>query len=95
MLKIYIKTVNLKNYLSFRDKEKELVYYCYIINGKIISNEYYLRFINTLNSLLYNRSNAALLRVSSPVNDTWSLEEVEDYEEDFIKKILPVLLKYV
>ncbi len=89
------KTVNLKEFLNERDNEKELVYYCYIIDGKIISNEYYLRFLNMFNSLLYNRSNTALLRISAPVTDKWSVKKVEAYEEDFIKKILPLLLEYV
>lgn len=89
------RTVNLKEFLNERGLEKELVYYCYIVNGKIISNEYYLRFLSMLNSLLYGRSNAALLRISSPVTDNWSIEKAESYEEDFIKGILPILLEYV
>jgi EpsI family protein len=87
--------VTLRQFLSERGFEKELVYYCYIINGKIISNEYYLRFLTMWNSLLYGKSNAALLRVSMPVTDDWPMEKAEDYEENFLKQILPILLEYV
>jgi len=87
--------VKLKQFLIERGHEKELVYYCYIVNGKIVSSEYHLRLLNLLNSFLYGRNNAAVLRISMPVTDDWPIEKAEVYEEIFIKEILPLLLEYV
>lgn len=89
------KMITLKEFLNERGFEKELVNYCYIIDGNIISNEYHFRFLSILNSLLYGRSNAALLRVSVPVTDELSLDKAEAYEEEFMEELLSLLLKYV
>ncbi len=89
------KTVTLKEFLNERGHEKELVYYCYIVDGKIISSEYRFRFFSTLSSLLTGRNNAALLRVSMPVTDEWTVEKAEVYEEDFLKTILPLIQEYI
>ncbi len=88
-------SVFLKEFLNERGREKELVYYCYIINKKIISNEYYFRFLNVVNLLVHGKNNAALLRVSMPVTDEWPIEKAETYEENFMREILPLLIKYI
>ncbi len=87
--------VSSREFLNEKGAEKELVYYCYIVNRKIISNEYHFRFLNMLNLLIYGRSNAALLRVSMPVTNEWPVEKAEAYEEVFILEILPLLLEYI
>ena len=94
-LKLGLTAVSSKEFLNEKGAERELVYYCYIINGKIISNEYYFRFLSMLNLLLYGRNNAALLRVSMPVTDEWPVEKAEIYEESLMMEILPLLLKYI
>ena len=86
---------SVKEFLSERGQEKELVYYCYIVNGKIISDEYRLRFLNTINALLYRKNNAALLRVSVPVTSGFPEESAEIYIEDFIKDFLPIVKEYL
>jgi len=86
--------INIKMFLNEKGAEQELVYYCYIINGKIIGNDYVFRFLNILNSILYGRTNAALLRVSMPVSSEWPLEKAESYEEEFLKEIMSFLLEY-
>lgn len=87
--------IRLKEFLSERGNEKELVYYGYIVNGKIIGSEYHLRFLNMLNMLIRAKSNAAVFRVSVPVTDVFTLAQAEAYEDEFIKAVLPLLLKYI
>lgn len=89
------KTVKLKEFLNEHGNEKELVYYCYIVDGKIISSEYRFRFFSMLSSLLTGRNNAALLRISMPVTDEWTVEKAEVYEEDFLRAILPLIQEYI
>jgi hypothetical protein len=48
-----------------------------------------------VNSLLYGRNNAALLRISIPITDDLPLEKAEIYGESFLKEILPLVLEYV
>lgn len=87
--------IRLKEFLNERGNEKELVYYGYIVNGKIIGSEYHLRFLNMVDMLLHAKSNAAVFRVSVPVTDVFTLERAEAYEDEFIKVVLPLLLKYI
>lgn len=88
-------SINLKEFLNERGSKKELVYYCFIINKKIVSDEYQLRLHSFLNSLLHGRSNIAVLRVSMPVTEQWSAENAESFEENFLKELLPVLKEYI
>jgi EpsI family protein len=88
-------SIRIKKFLNERGSRKELVYYSYVINGKITANDYYFRFLKLMNSLLYGRTNAAVMRISMPVTNQWPLEKAEAYEEEFLREILPLLLEYV
>jgi EpsI family protein len=84
-----------KEFLNERGQEKELVHYCYIINGKAFSDEYRLRFLNALNALLHRENNAAVLRVSVPVTRNFPVESAEIYIEHFMKRFLPIVKGYL
>lgn len=87
--------MQLKEFLNERGEQKELVYYCYIINGRVVPDEYLFRFLKTVNSLFYGKNNAALLRISVPVDMEFPVEAAELYIEDFIKTFLPFLKDYL
>ena len=87
--------IQLKEFLNERGNEKELVYYCYIIAGKVIPDEYRFRFLKAVNSLLYRKNNAALLRVSTPITSDFPVEMAEPYIEDFLKDFLPIVKEYL
>jgi len=89
------KRVKLRRFLMENGFKRKLVYYCYIVDNRIVSSEYYLRFLNMMNSLLYGRNNAALLRISIPITEDWPVEKAEIYGESFLKEILPLILEYV
>jgi EpsI family protein len=86
---------NVKEFLNEKGQEKELVQYCYIIDGIVFSNEYQLRFLNTVNALLHRKNNVALLRVSVPVTSEFPVESAEIYIEDFLKDFLPIVKGYL
>ena len=87
--------IQLKEFLNERGEEKELVYYCYIVNGKVVPDEYRFRFLKAANSLLYRKNNAALVRVSTPITSDLPVEAAEPYIEDFIKDFLPIVKEYL
>jgi EpsI family protein len=87
--------MQLKEFLNERGEEKELVYYCYIVNGKVVPDEYRFRFLKAANSLLYRKNNAALVRVSTPITSDLPVEAAEPYIEDFIKDFLPIVREYL
>ena len=77
------------------NQKKELVYYCFLMDGKIIPDDYQFRFKRMVNSLLYRRNNAALLRVSAPITSNFPVEAAEAYIEDFLKDFLPIVKGYL
>lgn len=88
-------TAGLREFLNEKGQEKELVYYCYILDKKVISDEYHLKFLSMVSSLFYGRNNAWVLRVSMPVTNEWTVEQAEKYEEEFISELIPLLQKYM
>lgn len=85
------REIKVKEFLNERGNKRELVYYCYIINGKVVADEYRSRVLTMMNSLVHGKNNVALLRVSLPVTDDVPLERVEQYGEAFIHDFLPLL----
>ncbi|MBI4698893.1 MAG: EpsI family protein [Nitrospirae bacterium] len=87
--------LNVKEFLNEKGLQKELVYYCYIINETTVSNEYYFKAMNMMNLLLRGRNNAMLVRISMPVTDEWPLEKAEAHEEQFIMDVMPLLFEHI
>jgi len=74
--------------------QKMVVLYWYQSGNRAIANEYIQRFYFILDSIRYNRTNAAFVRFTSPVMS-------DDYEnavqllERFIKKTIPILDEFL
>ena len=85
------KEVEVKEFLSERGEKRELVYYCYIIKGKVVADDYRSRVMTMMNSLVHGKNNEALLRVAVPVTIDVPLERAEQYGEAFIHDFLPLL----
>lgn len=77
------------------NQQKSLVYYCFLMNGRVIPDDYKLRFLRMVNSLFYRKNNAALLRVSMPITSDFPVEMAEPYIEDFLKDFLPIVKEYL
>lgn len=88
-------TFTLNSFVHDNNQQKELVYYCFLMDGKVIPDDYKFRFLRMINSLLYRKNNAALLMVSVPVTSDFPVEAAELYIEDFIKAFLPILNDYL
>lgn len=88
-----IFTVN--SFVHDHNQQKELIYYCYLMDGKIIPDDYMFRSWRMINTLIYRRNNAALLRVSTPITNDFPLEIAEPYIEGFLKEFLPVVMEYL
>lgn len=88
-------TFILNSFVNDNNQQKELIYYCFFTDGKVIPDDYKFRFLRMVNSLLYRKNNAALLRVSVPVTSDFPVEVAEPYIEDFIKDFLPIVKEYL
>jgi EpsI family protein len=79
-------------FLNEGRNRKELVYYSYIVNGKIRSNDYWLRGMNMWNALFHNRNNAAVVRVSSFLVDGEPVDRAEERVENFLQSFMPAVM---
>jgi EpsI family protein len=88
-----IFTVN--SFVHDNNQQKELVYYCFLMDGKVIPDDYHFRLLRMISKLLYGKNNAALLRVSTPITPDFPVEMAEPYIEDFLKDFLPIVKEYL
>jgi EpsI family protein len=88
-------TFVLNEFLTDNKQQKELIYYCFFMDGKVIPDDYKFRFLRMINSLFYRKNNAALLRVSVPITSDFPVEAAELYIEDFLKEFMPIVKEYL
>ena len=82
-------------FLNESGKRRELVYYSFFVNGRVLNNEYYLRFVNMWNAMLHRRNNAAVIRISSFLDEEETIEEAEYRLEVLLRSFTPVLLQHL
>lgn len=75
--------------------EKQLVYYWFQQRGRIITNEYLVKWYLFIDSLTRNRSDGALVRLVMPVPSYEKVEDVEVRTHDFIQQLVPILNAYI
>lgn len=77
--------------------DKQLVLYWYQGRGRIIGSEYWSKIYLVLDAARYNRTDAALVRVTVPVAGTTPEAEAEAESQAlaFAKELLPALSKFL
>jgi len=56
-------------YVIQKDQDEQLVFYWYQGRGRVIANEYWAKFWMTMDAISRNRTDGALVRVITPMND--------------------------
>lgn len=77
-----------------KDGQRELFLYWFQVKGKVLTNEYRLKFAEISNSIFYNRRDSAFIRISVPhrEGDVTASKLGEMFFKDFypyIKEVLP------
>jgi len=85
--------ITVNRYLIQRDDAQQLVFYWYQSQGQAIAGEVAARIGLVKNAILRNRSDGALIRVSSPVYG--SISETSEMLEKYVRAIYPVLGGYL
>lgn len=71
----------------------ELFIYWFQVGGASVSNEYFMKVREVLNSIRHGRRDAAFIRISVPV--TGSKEHAAALAEDFLKSVHPALKQFL
>lgn len=78
-----------------RAGQKQLVYYWFEQRGRRIANEYWMKWYLLLDALVRNRSDGALVRVTTPVRAFESAADADKRLQDFMKLAVPRLAVHV
>ncbi|MBF0558503.1 MAG: EpsI family protein [Nitrospirae bacterium] len=76
-----------------KGSDKELFLYWFQVKGKIVSDEYSLKIYEVLNSILFNRKDAAFIRISVPVGDDENRALLSGMK--FLKDFYPVIQEFL
>jgi exosortase D (VPLPA-CTERM-specific) len=74
---------------------RQLVYYWFVERGKIQSNEYLVRWSIFWDALTKNRTDGALVRVTTFVRDVSELDQADQRLEAFVRAVDPKLAYYL
>ncbi len=74
---------------------KQLVYYWFNQRGRVITNEYLVKWYLFWDALTKNRTDGALVRLTTLVMPNEDIKEVEERLDDFTKSVAGVLDDYV
>lgn len=78
-----------------RGGQRQLVYYWFEQRGRRIANEYWMKGYLLLDAVVRNRSDGALVRVTTPVGQLESLADADRRLVDFMQLAVPKLPTYI
>ena len=87
--------VEVGDYVVSNGLSKIEVLYWYQTQGKAIANDYRAKFQLMADSIRYNRSDAALVRVITPIQKGESREVARNRAKAFARNFLPILPAFV
>ena len=74
---------------------QSLVYYWYQQRGQVVANEYKMKWSLFKDALLLNRTDGALVRLSTKIYPAENIAEAENRLQVFLNESMPILEKYV
>ena len=88
-------TVHANRYILAKGSERLLVFYWYQAHGRTIASEYSAKIRLVLDAARLNRTDGALVRISTPVDNEEGIEQAEDRIRQFTRQTLPQLDAYI
>lgn len=89
------KKYQVGDYLISDGRSTQEVLYWYRVHGRSIANDYKAKLYTLADSIRYSRTDAALIRVITPVIPGESRAQAHDRATSFAQQILPVLPAYI
>jgi len=84
--------IRVKRVVIEKGLDRQVVLYWYQSHGRIIANEYWSKVAMVYDAVRLNRSDAALVRVVTPVNDAAGGQQAADARAvDFVQALFPQL----
>jgi EpsI family protein len=74
---------------------KQVVYYWFDQRGRVLTNEYLVKWYIFWDSLTRNRTDGAMLRLTTPVLAGQTEADADRALEDFARAVVPALRPYI
>ncbi len=89
------ETRPVNRYIVARGGDRQLVVYWYQSHGRVVASEYWGKFYLVVDSVRFNRSDGALVRVSTPIDPEEGIQGAQERAVAFAGQILPELSDYI
>ena len=89
------RTISVNRYVIEKGLDRQVVLYWYQSHGRIVANEYRSKIFMVYDGMRLNRSDAALVRVISPIAGRQTEELADQNGVDFVKTMFPLLDKFL
>jgi EpsI family protein len=83
------------DYLISNGKDRDEVFYWYRTHGRTIANDYKAKWYTLTDSILYNRTDAALIRVVTPLRAGEGQDSARERVARFSAHLAPLLSAYI
>jgi EpsI family protein len=88
-------TYRVGDYLISNGKDRDEVFYWYRSHGRTIANDYKAKWYTLTDSILYNRTDAALIRVVTPLRVGEDQDSARRRVAQFSEHLAPLLSAYI
>jgi exosortase D (VPLPA-CTERM-specific) len=88
-------TIPVNRVIIARENDKQLVYYWFVQRGRNIANEYWSKWYLLVDAITQNRTDGALVRVTTPFYATESEREADARVHSFLRDLEPNLKAYL
>ena len=89
------RAIEVNRYVIQKGADRQLVLYWYQSHGRVIASEYTSKVYMVLDAMRTNRTDAALVRIITPVMDSEGLEAAERRAVSFVQSLFPRLPDYL
>lgn len=90
-----LRQYQVNEYVIQKDDQKRLVLYWYQAHGRLIASEYAAKFHLVADSIRLNRSDAALVRIITPITGDEGIQQAEQRALRFARVLIPSLEHYI
>ncbi|MGD8569872.1 MAG: VPLPA-CTERM-specific exosortase XrtD [Gammaproteobacteria bacterium] len=78
-----------------KGQDRQLVYYWFQQRGRVITNEYMVKWYLFWDALTKNRTDGALVRLTAYVTPEQDISEVDALMTDFLRSVTPLMDQYI
>lgn len=88
-------TIEINQIIIRKGLDRQVVLYWYQSHNRVVASEYWGKIYTVLDAIQYNRTDAALIRIISPISSTVTEQDSERAALEFAKSIFPLLVRYL